>query len=108
MLRLPDEDEAIVDDCYEAATDASDYAGSVSGGDRDNDHDEHSPPEFYDDSMIPGAGRCRNPRTLGPAACSCFGPTKNMHACSYSECVFLFRVRVLIPSACSYSECVFL
>ena len=47
-----DEDEAIVDDCYEAATDASDYAGSVSGGDRDNDHDdhdEHSPPEFYDD-----------------------------------------------------------
>ena len=41
-----------MDDCYEAATDASDYAGSVSGGDSDNDHDDHdkhSPPEFYDD-----------------------------------------------------------
>ena len=47
-----DGDEAIVDDCYEAATNAPDYAGSVSGGDSDNDHDnhdEHSPPEFYDD-----------------------------------------------------------
>ena len=41
-----DEDEAIVDDCYEAATDASDFAGSISGGDSDNDHVD--PMEFYD------------------------------------------------------------
>ena len=31
-----------------------------------------------------------DPRTLGPAACSYFGLTdKNMHACSYFDCVFL-------------------
>ena len=33
VVAARDEDEAIVDDCYEAATDASDYAGSVNGGD---------------------------------------------------------------------------
>ena len=34
VLAARDEDEAIVDECYEAATDASDYAGSSSEGDR--------------------------------------------------------------------------
>ena len=40
MFWLLDEDEAIVDECYEAATDASDYAGSISEGDSDTDHVE--------------------------------------------------------------------
>ena len=31
VMAAGDEDEAIVDDCYEAATNASDYAGSISG-----------------------------------------------------------------------------
>ena len=30
VLAARDEDEAIVDECYEAATDVSDYAGSIS------------------------------------------------------------------------------
>ena len=34
------EDEAIVDECYEAATDASSYAGTISEGDSDTDHVE--------------------------------------------------------------------
>ena len=32
VLAARDEDEAIVDDCYEAATNASDYVSSISGG----------------------------------------------------------------------------
>ena len=38
VLAARDEDEAIVDECYEAATDASDYAGSISEGGSDSDH----------------------------------------------------------------------
>ena len=51
VLAARDEDEAIVDECYEAATDASDYAGSISEGDSDPDHVElcDDQPEFCDD-----------------------------------------------------------
>ena len=43
-----DEDEAIVDECYEAATDALGYAGSISEGDSDTNRvelcdDQHGP-----------------------------------------------------------------
>ena len=31
MLRLPEMTIGLLDDCYDAATNASDYAGSVSG-----------------------------------------------------------------------------
>ena len=37
VLAARDEGEAIVDECYEAATDASDYAGSISEGDSDTE-----------------------------------------------------------------------
>ena len=43
VVAAGDEEEAIVDDCYEAATVASDYAGSISECDSDNDHVEHNP-----------------------------------------------------------------
>ena len=51
VLAARDEDEAIVDECYEAAMDASDYAGSISEGDCDIDHVElcGDQPEFCDD-----------------------------------------------------------
>ena len=79
-----DEDETIVDDCYEAATDASDYAGGLSEG--DNHHVEHNPTEICDDqpgSEVVYVGE-------DGAARSYFGVTnKSMRACSYFDCVFL-------------------
>ena len=60
--------------------------------------------------MPVGAGRCRiwDPRTLRPLVCSYFGLTnKNVHACSYFDCVFLcgggiFRYLAGYPSpACA-------
>ena len=55
VLAARDEDEAIVDECYEAATDALGYAGSISEGDSDTDRvelcdDQH---EFCDDQHGP-------------------------------------------------------
>ena len=54
VLAARDKDEAIVDNCYEAATDASDYAGPISGDDSDDQ------PEFCNDQPEQ-ADRCRNP-----------------------------------------------
>ena len=54
-LAARDEDEAIVDECYEAATDALNYAGSISEGDSDTNRvglcDDQ--PEFCDDQQGP-------------------------------------------------------
>ena len=51
VLAAKDEDEAIVDECYEAATHASDYAGSISEGNSDTNRLElcDDQPEFFDD-----------------------------------------------------------
>ena len=80
MLWVPETRmKAIVDDCYEAATDASDYAGSISGGDSDNDQVGHNP--------VTAAIQER----AGWAAFSYCGRTnKSMHVWSYFE-------RVLVP-----------
>ena len=55
VLAARDEDEAIVDECYEAATDASDYAGSISEGDSDTNRVElcDDQPELCDDQQGP-------------------------------------------------------
>ena len=94
VLAARDEDETIVDECYETATDALGYAGSISEGDSDTNQVElcDDQPAFCDDqhglvgteigTMRPRAWLCvlildqiirTCMRVLLLAACSCTG-----------------------------------
>ena len=78
--------------------DASDYAGSISEGDSDTDCVElcgmhqGKNEKFLVCQQGPIGAEIGTP---GPAVCSDFGlNNKNMRACSYFDCVFLYGVGV--------------